>query len=160
MVINEDFVLFWDGIYSNWNSARFTDPITNITFEHTEKAFMWYKADFFKDLGSRATIEKETDPSVVKKLGRLVQPYDQTQWDCVKVGFMVYVNYLKFSQDLTLKQIILDTGDRVLVECSPYDKVWGIGLRENDPSAMIRDRWLGQNLLGFSLMKVRKILKQ
>ena len=71
----------------------------------------------------------------------------------------IYVNYLKFSQNEIFKQKLLETGNRILVEASPVDKIWGVGLDENDENILDESKWKGQNLLGKALMEVRKMLK-
>ena len=81
-------------------------------------------------------------------------------WECVRYGFMVYANYLKYSQNPDLAQKLLSTKDKVLVEASPSDLVWGIGLGENQDISILDDEknWRGRNLLGESLMRVRILL--
>jgi ribA/ribD-fused uncharacterized protein len=72
---------------------------------------------------------------------------------------VVQGNYLKFSQHKALEQFLLQTHDRVLVEASPVDPVWGIGLAEDHPDVLHPSKWKGTNLLGFALMEVRDQLK-
>ena len=64
-------------------------------------------------------------------------------------------NRAKFAQHPNLRRFLLDTGNRILVEASPVDKIWGIGLAQDDPRAQNPLQWQGLNLLGFALMKVR-----
>lgn len=158
MKITKDFVLFWDGIPSNWHPARITDPITGKVFANTEQAFMWYKADFHKDTFKRDIIEQTENPAHVKKLGREIANYNDAAWSCVRFGFMKYVNMLKFTQIEEYKQFLIDTKDRIIVEASPYDKIWGIGLGVDDPDAMDLDKWQGLNLLGVAIMEVRHLI--
>jgi ribA/ribD-fused uncharacterized protein len=117
---------------------------------------MWWKAVFFQDMAAASRIEKELNPAKVKELGRGIKGYDDKLWECVRLGYMTYCCYLKYSQNADLKSILLDTGDRVLVEASPYDKIWGIGLTEEDAAA--GKPWQGRNLLGQALMDVRRML--
>ncbi len=151
----KDFVFFWRGPFSNWHNVEFTDPITGVKFYNTEQAFMWYKADFFKDLHTREQIEAEKDPQAVKKLGRAVKNYNEEYWVSTKFGFMAYVNLLKYSQHSDLAELLLETGTKMLVEASPYDKIWGIGLSEDDPRALDMRQWQGANLLGLVLTTIR-----
>ena len=72
---------------------------------------------------------------------------------------MIEGNFLKFSQNLALRDFLLATGDTVLVEASPYDCIWGIGLRKDDPDSRVPEKWHGENLLGFALMEVRDLLR-
>lgn len=66
--------------------------------------------------------------------------------------------FAKFSQNENLKQQLIDTGSRIIAEASPYDKIWGIGLSEDNPMALDSTKWIGQNLLGEVLMTVRRNL--
>jgi ribA/ribD-fused uncharacterized protein len=95
--------------------------------------------------------------AVVKKLGRQIKGYDDKMWECIRQGYMTYVCYLKFSQNAELKRELLETGNRILVEASPLDKIWGVGLNEQDAAAGIP--WRGLNLLGETLMKVREMVR-
>lgn len=159
MKFTSTHVYFWDGIYSNWHSAKIVDFATHLSFANTEQAFMWNKAAFFGDAETGAKIAKQTDPREVKKLGREVKGFDKLKWDAVCLNAMASVNFLKFSQNADYKRELLETEDRILVEASPYDKIWGVGLREDDPLILDEKNWLGQNLLGKALMQVRESLK-
>jgi len=75
------------------------------------------------------------------------------------LGFMKYVNYLKFTQNLEFRNQLLETENRTLVEASPYDKIWGVGLEETNDLILDEKNWLGQNLLGKALMEVRELIK-
>ena len=98
-------------------------------------------------------------PAEYKKLGRKVKGFDATVWDEKKLDIVVEGNKAKFGQNPDLKEFLLDTGDAILVEASPYDKIWGIGLdRETALNSRIED-WNGENLLGCALMEVRDWLK-
>ena len=149
---------FYMGPFSNFYYARFRDPLLNLHFDNTEQAFMFQKAMFFKDEGSADEIMLAESPHQAKELGRKVRFFDAKLWDCVKFGLMVYVNYLKFSQDEGLRKRLEETGDRVLVEVSPSDCIWGIGLQIHDEKIFDEKNWRGQNLLGKALMEVRRIL--
>ena len=159
MKTTDTHVYFWNGIYSNWHPIKFVDTLTSITFNNTEQAFMWYKADVFKDEDTKKLIENTPNPKEVKKLGRLVKNYNDLIWDKVRLSNMVYVNYLKFSQNEDLKKELLDTGDKIMVEASPYDRIWGVGMDENNPLILDKANWNGLNLLGDALMEVRNKLR-
>lgn len=82
--------------------------------------------------------------------------YDRI-WSAKRYHAMVQALEAKFT-DPELRQILLDTGDRIIVEASPYDRIWGVGLSENDDD-LYAGNWKGQNLLGKALMEVRDKLK-
>lgn len=160
MIITDTHVFFYGGpaIYSNWYPAKFQDLITGIRFENTEQAFMWQKARFFLDMDIMDEIVGTPNPKEVKLLGRKIRDYDDKAWNCVRYGMMVYVNYLKFSQNNELATQLKAIGNRILVEASPYDKIWGIGLGLEDQEIFTPELWNGQNLLGKALTKVKGML--
>jgi hypothetical protein len=95
----------------------------------------------------------------IKKLGRLVKEYDDEVWKEHRFDVVVSGNYAKFTQNEELKKFLLSTGNRIIVEASPKDTIWGIGMDEFDEDAINPKKWKGTNLLGFALMEVRsKIL--
>lgn len=121
---------------------------------------MYCKAMFFKDTVTAQKILKETRPKKQKELGREVTGFDKQLWDAQCVKYMTIACTLKFSQNPLLRQQLLATGDRVIVEASPSDDLWGIGLGEDDPRAMNPAQWRGKNLLGQVLMAVRGRLQR
>ena len=164
MRTTDKHVFFWNGIYSNWHPYYFYDPVAKKGFDNSEQAFMWYKADFFRDYTTRDLIGENNLPHEVKRLGRQIANYNDAAWDCVRLGYMVWVNYCKFSyvpaiNANSIGAALLATEDRTLVEASPLDKVWGVGLEENNPLIENENNWQGQNLLGYSLMVVRNKIK-
>ena len=72
---------------------------------------------------------------------------------------MVLVLIEKFSQNPKLLKLLLDTNDSILVEASPKDKIWGIGIGVDHVDFLNSDKWPGENLLGKALMEVRDKLK-
>ncbi|WP_431217369.1 NADAR family protein [Puia sp. P3] len=80
-------------------------------------------------------------------------------WDKHKFDLVVAGNYHKFSQNEQIREFLLASGDKVLVEASPRDRIWGIGMGGDNPAAGIPSKWKGENLLGFALMEVREKLK-
>jgi ribA/ribD-fused uncharacterized protein len=121
---------------------------------------MWQKANLFGDWEISNELTKPMHPKDAKALGRKVAKFDSDVWSCVGYGFMVYANYLKFTQHEDLKKELLETGDLFLVEASPYDKIWGIGLGLDEDDYVLRDplNWDGKNLLGKALVEVRSLL--
>ena len=163
MKITDSHIYFYSGkeIYSNWHSSpmQFLDKTTGLFFDNTEQHFMWSKAKFFGDLDTASKIAKETDPRSAKEYGREVKNYDEKSWECVRLAFMTYANLLKFGQVESFNTELLSTGDKILVEASHYDKIWGVGLTEDDPLILDEKTWKGRNLLGIALMNVRNLLK-
>ncbi len=162
MTITDSHLYFYGkSIYSNWHtveSVQFHDPLADLSFWNTEAAFIYYKAWFFRDLAIAAKAALAQDPAEVKALGRQVRHYNDKAWQAVRYGYMVWVNYLKFSQNPDWAKELKDTGNKTLVEGSPYDLVWGVGLFPHDPLILDEKNWRGQNLLGKALMEVRSML--
>lgn len=150
-------IFFWGGEFSNWYECQFV--YKGHYFDNSEQAFMWEKAKFFNDEEIASKILKTSCPSTAKKLGRKVKNFDSEIWLSPAYQFMVGVNVEKYSQNEDLKHKLLLTGDKMLVEASPYDTIWGIGLGENDDTILNENNWNGLNLLGKALMDVRNILR-
>lgn len=168
-------VFFYTNYLSNWWSTRdikpqFTDPITGLVWNNTEEAFMAQKARFFRDEQTHelmvAHAASRGHPRDVKALGRLVKGYDEKAWSCAREGAMAYVNLLKYTQNPDLGAQLKATGDRILVEASPVDFVWGVGMNERDAAKYAEEsplvgnsiQWPGRNLLGNALTTVRTLL--
>ena len=118
------------------------------------------KAKLFGDNGSAKRIVAAGNPGEAKKLGREVKGFEENRWFQHRFEIVVKGNLAKFSQNSELMEFLLNTGNRVLVEASPADKVWGIGLASHDPLAKNPNFWKGLNLLGFALMEVRDLLSR
>lgn len=127
-------------------------------FNFSEQCFMYQKALLFNDFGFAEQILNETDVRQIKALGRKVKDFDNELWDKHKEDFMYNACYAKFSQNDELKDFLLNTGNREIVEASPVDNIWGIGFSSDRAMENI-DKW-GQNLLGKTLMKVREDLNR
>ncbi len=125
-----------------------------------EQYMMEKKAELFADGQTRKQIMESKTPDQFKALGRKVQGFEQELWDRAKFSIVLNGNWCKFSQSRRLRDFLLSTGDRVLVEASPYDTVWGIGLSADAPDAKNPWNWRGENLLGFALMEVRDELRR
>ena len=154
-----EFVFFWgtEHCLSQWHPSSFTDD--EHTFATAEHYMMWRKAILFHDPGTAERILAADHPRVARDLGRRVKNFDQATWEANRSRIVVDGNALKFAQHAELTTFLLGTGDRVLVEASPLDRIWGIGLREDDPRASDPAQWQGLNLLGFALGDVRDILR-
>ncbi|WP_433116878.1 NADAR family protein [Micromonospora sp. CA-246542] len=141
------------GCLSQWWPAPFTvDGERYLTAEHY---MMVGKARLFGDEAIAAQILTASHPGAVKALGRQVRGFDQASWDEHGLGLVVAGNVAKFSQHPDLGRYLSGTANRILVEASPMDRVWGIGLAATDPRAEDPAQWRGRNLLGFALMRAR-----
>ena len=129
------------------------------SFNTAEKFMMMCKALLFGDSNTYSQMEVSTDPKIQKALGRKVKNFNQDVWDHYCKDIVVIGNYLKFSQNSILKQFLLDTHDKKIIEASPIDTIWGIGLKFDDPNILDTDNWKGTNYLGECLMKVREIIR-
>ncbi|MBO7629041.1 MAG: NADAR family protein, partial [Bacteroidales bacterium] len=107
------------------------------------------------DEETREKIMKETQADKIKELGREVKGFDPEVWNQHKFNVVVKGNLAKFGQNPSLLEFLKKTGSAVLVEASPYDNVWGIGMKEGDKDIEDAEKWFGINLLGFALMVVR-----
>ncbi|MCI4066204.1 NADAR family protein [Micromonospora sp. R77] len=141
------------GCLSQWWPAPFV--VDGVRYATAEHYMMAGKARLFGDEAIVAQMLTAPHPGAVKALGRQVRDFDQATWEAHRFDLFVAGNVAKFSQHPDLGQHLSRTGDRVLVEASPLDRVWGIGLPATDPRAHDPAQWRGQNLLGFALMQVR-----
>lgn len=162
-----NYIFFWrefpnSGIskscLSQWYHAPFKS--NEYTFKTTEHYMMARKALLFRDKEIFIKIINANSPAEAKSLGRQVKNFDEAIWNEHKFEIVVKGNLLKFSQNKQIQDYLLSTNDSILVEASPYDRIWGIGLDENNPHANDPFKWNGQNLLGFALMEVRDKLKR
>lgn len=152
------FVFFWMGWASQWNTDGFV--IDGQRYRCAEQWMMAEKARFFGDEVARKEILKATHPREMKSLGRDVRGFDKKRWAAVCKDIVAKGNLAKFTQNPELRQLLLATGDKILVEASPKDAIWGIGLAADDPRALEPSKWLGTNWLGEVLMRVRKELRE
>lgn len=154
--VTEDFVLFWNGIYSQWYPSKF--EIDGVTYNCCEQYMMAKKAEFFNDKESHNKIMQSKHPKEQKALGRQVKNFDTNKWNQVCREFVYKGNLAKFKQDTYLKMQLLQTGSREIVEGSPYDKIWGIGMMWDDDAALDKNNWNGKNWLGEAIMRVRETI--
>jgi ribA/ribD-fused uncharacterized protein len=124
----------------------------------TEQWMMAEKARLFNDSASETKIMATVSPKEHKKLGRTVQNFRQDVWDQKCRQIMYNGLLLKFSQHPIAKKALLDTGNLIICEASPYDSIWGVKLGEDDPRVLDPKQWKGTNFLGYELMNVRKTL--
>lgn len=159
MKTTDKFVFFWgkEDIYSNFFFHPFKHQELN--FKWSEQAVMYRKAKFFGADEIANKILQAKTPKECKDFGRSRQiPFNETLW--VENRERIYKEVLldKFSSP-KLKEQILATKDKTLVEASPYDNIWGIKMSAEHPDAENPSKWKGLNLLGKVLMEVREELK-
>ncbi len=143
-----------NGYLSNWFLSDFTK--NNTTFSSMEQYMMYQKAKLFQDNDIASKILQTSDAGKIKALGRSVKNYDDTIWNGTR-QIIVYEGLLeKFRQNEQLRKKLIETGNAILAECAIQDKIWGIGLSMKNEKRFDMTQWKGQNLLGFSIMMVRK----
>lgn len=159
----DDYIFFWHeylkyGFFSNWYESHFIAD--QVPYVHTEQYFMAQKALLFNDTDTFELIMQAETPDECKKLGRQVKNFNQAVFDEHQEEIMFRGNMAKFSQNVYLKGLLVGTGDKHLVEASPYDAKWGIQLDEATARTMDPSKWPGQNLLGKCLERVREELRK
>lgn len=142
---------------SQWWPAAF--EVDGQRYASAEHFMMAEKARLFGDEETRARIVEADGPDAAKKLGRRVRGFEESVLERERFAIVVAGNRAKFEQHPSLGAFLLGTAERVLVEASPLDRIWGIGLGAEDPAARDPERWRGLNLLGFALMQVRDGLR-
>ena len=146
------------GCLSQWWPAAFT--IDSREYATAEHWMMWSKAVLFGDTEIADQILAVSHPGAAKALGREVRRFNQAIWEDRRFAIVVAGSVAKFGQHEALKRYLLGTGDLVLVEASPVDRIWGIGLAASDPRAADPAHWRGLNLLGKALMEARTIRRE
>ena len=163
-----EYLFFWghtppaDGsvskaCFSQWFASPFT--VDGLHYATAEHFMMAAKARLFRDLENEEKILTSSHPKQAKELGRKVSGFDEATWIRERYRLVVEGNLAKFSQNAGLRQFLLATGKRLLVEASPYDRIWGIGLAADHSDAEKPAAWKGLNLLGFALIEVRTMLQ-
>lgn len=155
--VTDNFIFFWGGPFSQWASTSFT--LKGPTYNCAEQYMMAMKAQLFKDEDACKRIMESKDPRQQKSIGREVKNFNTETWSQYSFSFVVAANVAKFSQNEEFKKVLLESGDRIIVEASPQDKIWGIGLGEFDRRSRNPALWQGQNLLGLALMVTRNHIK-
>lgn len=144
-------------IFSQWFGSPFI--VDSVTYNTAEHWMMAQKARLFGDQYNFDKIISSKSPGEAKELGRQVSGYDDLIWNKKKFEIVKTGNIHKFNQHPALAEYLLQTENRVLVEASPVDKVWGIGLSQDSEDIGNIYAWPGQNLLGFAIMEARDFLK-
>lgn len=163
-----DYLFFWghrpskngavtNSCFSQWFVSSF--EVNGISYATAEHFMMAEKARLFSDVNTLQRILDAAIPAEVKRLGREISGFNEEIWLEHRSEIVIAANLEKFSQNCELGEFLLKTGDQVIVEASPVDNIWGIGLAADDPRARNPKMWEGQNLLGFALMQVRDRLR-
>lgn len=157
-ILKRPKVFFWNGPFSQWYPSKFV--LEGMTYNCAEQAMMAAKAALFDDNESLTKILDTNNPREQKKIGRLVKNFNSEDWNLVCRDFVYDANYAKFTQNPNLLDLLMNQPDDCLfVEASPYDKVWGIGLGEDNPDHKDVTKWRGTNWLGQVLTLVRDHVK-
>ncbi|KAH8924683.1 DUF1768-domain-containing protein [Atractiella rhizophila] len=177
-------VFFWrphevpHGHFSQWFEHTFAAPIPSFPstssdtatnevekkdFGTAEQYMMYSKAVLFEDMDMAEQILKTSDPAEQRRLGRLVSNFVEAKWAEERSGIVAEGNYWKYTSTAAMKEKLLATGDRELIEASPRDRIWGIGYGEKkglkDWKEGKREGW-GSNLLGKALMVARERIRK
>lgn len=165
-MIEDKYLFFWGhhgvGIGKHMLSQWYPSPmiIDGKSYSCAEQYMMAMKAMAFDDEETARQIMNTDDPRVQKQLGRKVKGFDDATWNLISLDVVVRGNFEKFSSSLDLWNFLESTSGKIIVEASPYDTVWGIGLSQDHPDARDINLWRGTNKLGFALMIVRKLLQK
>ena len=149
---------FWSGPFSQWSACVF--ELRGYRYGTAEQAMMHGKALIFGDDETAQAIMQTDEPGRQKALGRQVRGFDQAIWDQRKYALVSEISLAKFGQNKGLRRNLFQTVGAALVEASPKDSIWGIGLDAKTAAVTPEHEWPGQNLLGQALTEVREILAQ
>jgi len=173
---DSQFTFFWEtkSPFSQWHKSLFTSSdffhqgindeqreyLKNslpkeLEFSSAEQFMMYHKAIIFLDREIADSIMQTSNPRKIKEFGRQVKNYDEDIWRYHRSNVVYAANFLKFNQNPDLMDALTNTMGTTLVEAAPNDKVWGIGLAEDNPRAQKRETWEGKNLLGEILTLLR-----
>lgn len=152
-------VYFWGDEYSQWfsNDNQFQDGQGNF-FNNAEKYMMMEKAKLFNDTEIYEKMKATDDPRKIKALGRKVKGFNEKKWNENRIKIVTEGSLMKFSQNPKLLELMKQDKGLILVEASPLDKIWGVGLHFNDDDVLDESKWKGENLLGICLMNAREIM--
>lgn len=162
MRVTDTHVYFWHEFLSQWNTNKDGSPQfyeNKIGFKSAEHYMMFNKAIIMNDLETAQLILESKTPRDAKALGRLVKNFNKELWDAECERVVYQGNLLKFTQNSNLLEKLLAFQDKILVEASPEDPIWGVALDENDPLILDESTWKGENRLGKVLTQLTQQLK-
>lgn len=145
------------GFLSNWYKSSF--ELDGVLYSSMEQYIMYQKCVLFGDQATVKKVQLTDDPSEQQKLGKLCTGYINGIWAGARQAIAIRGLLAKFTQNADLKEQLLDTKDAYLVECAHSDKIWACGIRLNESERFDAAKWTGQNILGFALMEVRRMLQ-
>ncbi|MDR7383654.1 NADAR family protein [Promicromonospora iranensis] len=145
------------GSLSQWFVAPF--EVAGERYATAEHWMMAEKARLFRDPDAERAAIDAPNPALAKAAGRAVRDFDGDVWARERFEVVVRGNVHKFAAHPDLQEFLLRTGSRVLVEASPRDRVWGIGMGAKNENAENPAAWRGLNVLGFALMEARERLR-
>jgi ribA/ribD-fused uncharacterized protein len=151
----QKYYFFWKGPLSQWKTSYFIDD-DGIKYCCAEQYMMYQKALLFNDAEIATAIMSTSEPKEHQELGRQVKNFNQEIWDKNARAIVYAGNILKFKQNPSLLKLLLATEDKILVEASPFDVIWGIGLGVNEALVTDESEWKGSNWLGETLTKVKQ----
>lgn len=157
----EDFLsnFYYSPFEYSYNSNSIFESISIVKVNYSEQAYMFEKCRFFNDIEKAYKCIECGDALESKKIGMSLK-IDREKWSEVMFDIMYNICYQKFSSNNDIKKMLLKTGNKILVEGSPYDITWGVGISKHDDSILQEINWKGRNLLGEILMKVRSELRK
>lgn len=151
------YEFFWqtNSPFSNWYPATYV--LDTITFNCSEQGVMYDKAVLFGDhaIAKKILQCNGYQQGLMKNLGRQVSGFNEELWKKHRIPIYKKHCYAKFSQNPHLKIALLNTSGKILVEASPTDKIWGIGLSKSAALITPPNKWKGTNLLGKLLTEIR-----
>lgn len=156
--MNENYHFFWNGPFSQWYPSKFKDD-SGRKFITAEQYMMYHKAMVFSDIEIAEKIMKAGTPKEQKALGRQVKNFNTDTWNAVAKTIVYQGNKYKFTQNEHLLAELMSTADKLLVEASPYDRIWGIGLDELSAAITPPEQWQGTNWLGEVLTQLKNDLR-
>ena len=152
----EAFTFFWKSKLSQWQQSPFV--LGGVRFNCADQCMMYSRAVLFGGREAAAAILAADHPRDQQAIGRTVRNFDPATWELFREGIVFAANLARFRQNADQRELLFATRGTTLVEASRHDRVWGIGLAADDPRAKDRGQWLGLNLLGEALTRVREVL--
>ena len=147
-----------NGYLSNWYLSPF--KLDGIEYSSVEQYIMYQKCLMFGDNESAKAVLKTSDTAEQQRIGRNAKGYINHVWAGARQMVVFRGLMAKFTQNIDLREELLNTDDAYLVECAGSDKIWACGIRLNNDDRFDVSKWKGQNILGFALMEVRRVISE